>query len=54
MRRGAYDAFYSGVVRWVRDGAPPPVDPADSLAGLRVLDAARRAAATASVVEPGP
>jgi predicted dehydrogenase len=50
MQAGAYQDFYAGVVAWLRDGAPPPVDPADSLAGLRVLDAARAAAATRSVV----
>jgi predicted dehydrogenase len=50
---GAYQDFYSAVVAWLRDGAPPPVDPADSLAGLRVLDAARVAAETRSVVDVG-
>ena len=51
MRPGAYQDFYTGVVAWLRDDAAPPVDPADSVAGLRILDAARRAAATTSVVE---
>jgi scyllo-inositol 2-dehydrogenase (NADP+) len=50
MQAGAYQDFYAAVVAWVRDGAPPPVDPADSLAGLRVLDAARIAATTRTVV----
>ena len=50
MRTGAYQDFYAGVVAWLCDGAPPPVDPADSLAGLRVLDAARIAATTRTVV----
>jgi predicted dehydrogenase len=54
MRAGAYQDFYAEVVAWLRDGAPPPVDPADSLAGLRVLDAARAAAAGATVVELVP
>jgi predicted dehydrogenase len=31
---GAYQRFYEGVVAWLRDGAPPPVDPRDSLACL--------------------
>lgn len=48
---GAYQRFYEGVVAWLRDGAPPPVDPRDSLACMRVLDAARRSAATHSVIE---
>jgi predicted dehydrogenase len=48
---GAYQRFYEGVVAWLRDGAPPPVDPRDSLACMRVLDAARRSAETHSVIE---
>jgi scyllo-inositol 2-dehydrogenase (NADP+) len=51
MRAGAYQDFYAGVVAWVRDGAPAPVDPADSLAGLRVIDAARVSAAEHVVVD---
>jgi scyllo-inositol 2-dehydrogenase (NADP+) len=54
MRDGAYQDFYAGVVAWLRHGAPPPVDPADSLAGLRVLDAARASARDATVVELMP
>ena len=48
---GGYDRFYEGVVAWLRDDAPPPVDPRDSLACMRVLDAARRSAQTHSVIE---
>jgi predicted dehydrogenase len=48
---GAYQRFYEGVVAWLRDGAPPPVDPRDSVAVLRLLDAARRSAASHSVIE---
>ncbi|HEY2603923.1 MAG TPA: Gfo/Idh/MocA family oxidoreductase [Thermoleophilaceae bacterium] len=48
---GAYQRFYEGVVAWLRDGAPAPVDPRDSLACLRVLEAARRSAETNSVIE---
>jgi predicted dehydrogenase len=51
LEAGAYERFYEGVVRWLREDGPPPVDPADSLAGLRVLEAARRSAATGTVVE---
>ncbi|MBW3552538.1 MAG: Gfo/Idh/MocA family oxidoreductase [Gemmatimonadetes bacterium] len=39
---GAYTAFYSALVRSIRDGAPPPVDPADAVAGLEVIEAARQ------------
>jgi predicted dehydrogenase len=48
---GTYQRFYEGVVSWLRDGAPPPVDPKDSLACLRVLEAARRSAESRSVIE---
>jgi predicted dehydrogenase len=48
---GTYQRFYEGVVSWLRDGAPPPVDPEDSLACLRVLEAARRSAESRSVIE---
>jgi predicted dehydrogenase len=48
---GAYERFYEGVVAWLGDAAPAPVDPRDSLAGMRVLDAARRSAQTHSVIE---
>jgi predicted dehydrogenase len=51
LERGRYEDFYAGVVAWLRDGAPPPVDPADSLAGLRILEAARRSSETKTVEE---
>jgi len=38
---GAYQRFYEGVAVAVRTGAPPPVDPADAVAGLEVIEAAR-------------
>jgi predicted dehydrogenase len=52
LERGSYTAFYEGVVGWLRDGAPPPVDPADAVVGLEVLDAARASSAEHRVVEP--
>jgi predicted dehydrogenase len=51
VERGAYERFYEGVVAWLRDGAPPPVDPRDSVAVLHLLDAARASAASHSVIE---
>jgi predicted dehydrogenase len=39
---GDYRRFYEGVVAALRDGTPPPVDPADAVAALEVIDAARR------------
>lgn len=48
--RGVYGRFYAGVAAALRDGAPPPVDVADAIAGLTILEAARRSAAERSVV----
>jgi predicted dehydrogenase len=39
---GAYQRFYEGVAAALREGAPPPVDAADAVAALEVIDAARR------------
>ena len=44
-------SMYAAVVRWLRGDGPPPVDPADAVTGLRVLDAARRSATDARVVD---
>lgn len=38
---GDYRGFYAGVVRSLRDGTPPPVDPADAIAGLEIIETAR-------------
>jgi predicted dehydrogenase len=51
---GAYPRFYAGVERALRTGGPSPVDPADAVATLAVLDAARRSAAAGTVVPPEP
>ena len=48
--RGDWPRFYTGLERALRQGSPPPVDPWDAVTGLEVLDAARRSAATATVV----
>lgn len=48
--RGDYPAFYAGVARALREGGPMPVDPDDALAGLRIIEAARRSATTGSVI----
>ena len=48
---GAYQRFYEGVVATIRDGAPPPVDPADAITALRVLDAASVSAGEKRLVE---
>jgi scyllo-inositol 2-dehydrogenase (NADP+) len=51
IERGRYEEFYAGVRAWLTGGGPPPVDPRDSLDGLRVLEAARRSAATRTVID---
>jgi predicted dehydrogenase len=40
--RGAYQDYYGGVVQSLRDGAPPPVDPADAVATLEIIEWAQR------------
>lgn len=47
---GAYPAFYAGIAAALRDGTPPPVDPADAVRGLRIMEAARRSASEATTV----
>ena len=47
---GAYPRFYAGVAAALRDGAPPPVDPQDAIAGLEIVDAAFRSAEEGRVV----
>jgi predicted dehydrogenase len=42
--RGDYRGFYIGVVRSLREGAPPPVDVRDAIAALEVIEKARRLA----------
>ena len=46
---GAYQRFYAGVAAALRTGAPPPVDPADAVAVLEVIEAAQRSAARGRV-----
>ena len=36
---GAYQQFYAGIVAALRNGAPPPVDPEDAVAGLEIIEA---------------
>lgn len=51
---GRYMAFYEGVAAMLRDGAPPPVDPADALQGLSVIEAAQQSAADARMATLDP
>jgi predicted dehydrogenase len=48
--RGDWPRFYIGLERALREGSPAPVDPWEAVTGLEVLDAARRSAATATLV----
>src|SRR5262245_46109922 len=48
--RGDWPRFYAQLERALREGSPLPVDPRDAIAGLEILDAARRSAATGTVV----
>lgn len=52
-RPGAYQEFYAGVAAHLIDGAAPPVDVADAILGLKVLEAAVASAETRSVVTIG-
>lgn len=47
---GQYTGFYAGVAEALRGGAPP-VDAADAVAGLAIIDAAYRSAAERSVIQ---
>jgi scyllo-inositol 2-dehydrogenase (NADP+) len=47
---GAYEAFYAALVPALREGDPPPVDPADAVATLEVIAAAQRSAREKSAV----
>jgi len=49
--RGAYPRFYEGVVDAIRAGAPPPVDPADAVLTIEVLEAARESGRSGKVVK---
>ena len=47
---GSYETYYALVRDALRTGGPPPVDPADALAALRVIEAARESARTGQMV----
>jgi predicted dehydrogenase len=51
VERGAYEQFYAGVRDALRGEAAMPVDPRDSVAALRVIDAARRSARAGTVID---
>jgi scyllo-inositol 2-dehydrogenase (NADP+) len=47
--RGDWPRFYDLLATALREGGPPPVDPVDAVAALRVIEQARESAATATV-----
>jgi predicted dehydrogenase len=47
---GAYHRFYEGVVRALREGGPPPVDPDEAISALEVLEAAKTSAREQRVI----
>jgi predicted dehydrogenase len=47
---GGYQRFYEAVVNALKSGGPQPVDPADSVAALEVIEAAQKSAAERRVV----
>ena len=52
--RGQWPTYYREVSQALRDGSPPPVDPHDVVANLRVIEAARDSALTNTVVTLDP
>lgn len=51
IEAGAYERFYEGVRDALREATDMPVDARDSVAVLRVVEAARRSAQTAAIIE---
>lgn len=51
--RGDWPAFYRRLAEALSDGGPAPVDAADAVAALRVLEAARRASESRAIVSLG-
>jgi predicted dehydrogenase len=48
--RGNYRRFYELTVAWLRDGAPPPVNPDDAVTVLELIEAAHASSAEGRVV----
>lgn len=51
---GSYETYYALLRDALRTGSPPPVDPTDSLAVLRVIEAARQSGHTGTTVPLSP
>jgi predicted dehydrogenase len=48
---GAYQDFYAGMAAALCDGVAVPVDPEDAVAGLEIIEAARRSASQRAVIK---
>lgn len=51
---GAWPEFYARVAAALRDGTPPPVDPADAVTVLDIIEAAQRSSAERRVIALDP
>jgi predicted dehydrogenase len=49
--KGDFQRFYALAVNWLRDGAPPPVDPADAIIALALIEAAQTSAAEGRAIQ---
>ncbi|GCE13812.1 Gfo/Idh/MocA family oxidoreductase [Tengunoibacter tsumagoiensis] len=47
---GSYEDYYAHIHSTLKNGAPPPVDPADAIAVLRIIEAAQRSARNQTIV----
>ncbi len=52
--RGNYQRFYELTVPWLREGAPPPVNPDDAVVVLELIEAARVPRPKARVIDFDP
>jgi predicted dehydrogenase len=52
--RGTYQRFYELTIPWLRDGAPPPVNPDDAVIVLELIEAARASSSERRVIDFDP
>jgi scyllo-inositol 2-dehydrogenase (NADP+) len=48
---GSYERFYELLRDALLSGGPPPVDPADAIGSLKIIEAARLSAGSGTVIE---
>jgi scyllo-inositol 2-dehydrogenase (NADP+) len=51
MLPGAYERYYELLRDALISGGPPPVDPADAVATLRIIEAAQKSAQSNSIIQ---